>query len=179
MPGPSVSASLCERLFPLWFLSWGRERNGALLGVHAIAEILRKSKTSTVDTTAARPGLPLEPGWVVRFSRPDLMDRINVLEIDHHVTQRKTLERIPRAGLTIPSRLHLVPTDLAKIFALDALVGSGFAMSRPTFLTLLSRLSHFRGPPPTPPHAEQDEVLRCKIWRAYGQRILACSHEML
>ena len=71
------------------------------------------------------------------FRRPDLMDRIDVFEIDHPVTQRKKLERIRRAGLTIPSRLHFVPADLAKISALDALVGSGFAMSRPTFLTLL------------------------------------------
>ena len=71
------------------------------------------------------------------FRRPDLMDRINVFEIDHPVTQHKKLERIRRAGLTIPSRLHFVPADLAKISALDALVGSGFEISRPTFLTLL------------------------------------------
>ena len=71
------------------------------------------------------------------FRRPDLMDRIDVFEIDHPVTQRKKLERLRRAGLTIPSRLHFVPADLAKISALDALAGSGFAMSRPTFLSLL------------------------------------------
>ncbi len=53
------------------------------------------------------------------------------------MTQRKKRRRIRRAGLTIPSRLHFVPADLEKISALDALVGSGFEMSRPTFLTLL------------------------------------------
>ena len=71
------------------------------------------------------------------FRRPDLMERIDVFEIDHPATQSKKLERIRRLGLTIPSRLHFVPADLAKISALDALVGSGFEMGRPTFLTLL------------------------------------------
>ena len=71
------------------------------------------------------------------FRRPDLMERIDVFEIDHPVTQRKKLERIGQAGLTIPSRMHVVPADLEKVSALDALAGSGFEVSRPTFLTLL------------------------------------------
>ena len=71
------------------------------------------------------------------FRRPDLMDRIDVFEIDHPVTQRKKLECIRQVGLTIPSRLHFIPADLSKISALDALVGWSFEMSRPTFLTLL------------------------------------------
>ena len=71
------------------------------------------------------------------FRRPDLMDRIDVFEIDHPVTQQKKLEYIRRAGLAIPPRLHFVPADLSKISALDALVGSGFETPRPTFLTLL------------------------------------------
>ena len=62
---------------------------------------------------------------------------MDVFEIDHPVTQRKKLESLRRAGLTIPARLHCVPADLAKISTLDALAGSGFEMSRPTFLTLL------------------------------------------
>ena len=71
------------------------------------------------------------------FRRPDLMERIDVFEIDHPVTQRKKLEYILRAGISIPSRLHFIPADLSKISALDALVGSGFDTSRPTFLTLM------------------------------------------
>ena len=71
------------------------------------------------------------------FRRSDLMERIDVFEIDHPETQSKKLERIRRLGLTIPSRLHFVPADLTKISTLDALAGSGFEMSRPTFLTLL------------------------------------------
>lgn len=71
------------------------------------------------------------------FRRPDLMERIDVFEIDHPETQGKKLERIRRLGLTIPSRLHFIPADLTKISAMEALAGSGFAMGRPTFLTLL------------------------------------------
>ena len=71
------------------------------------------------------------------FRRPDLMERIDVFEIDHPATQRTKLKRIRRTGLTISSRLHFVPVDLSKISALEGLAGSGFEMSRPTFLTLL------------------------------------------
>ena len=71
------------------------------------------------------------------FRRPDLMSRIDVFEIDHPVTQRQKLARIRQAGWTIPSRLHFVPADLTKISAIDALDGSGFQKSRPTFLTLM------------------------------------------
>lgn len=71
------------------------------------------------------------------FRRPDLVERIQVFEIDHPAMQRIKLERVRRAGLPIPGGLHFVPADLAKISAVDALAGSGFDMSRPTFLTLL------------------------------------------
>ncbi len=71
------------------------------------------------------------------FRRPGLVERIHVFEIDRPGMQRLKLERIRRAGLAIPGRLHFVPADLAEISAIDALAGSGFDTSRPTFLTLL------------------------------------------
>lgn len=71
------------------------------------------------------------------FRRPDLMSRIDVFEIDHPFTQSQKLDRIRQAGWTIPSRLHFVPADLTRISAVDALKGSGFQRSRPTFLTLM------------------------------------------
>ncbi len=71
------------------------------------------------------------------FRRPGLVERIDVFEIDHPAMQRIKLDRVRRAGLPIPGRLHFVPADLAKISAIDALAGSGFDMSRLTFLTLL------------------------------------------
>lgn len=71
------------------------------------------------------------------FRRPDLMGRIDVFEIDHPITQTQKLARIQQAGWTIPPRLHFVPADLSRISAVDALEGSGFHRSRPTFLTLM------------------------------------------
>lgn len=71
------------------------------------------------------------------FRRPDLMSRIDVFEIDHPFTQSQKLARIRQAGWTIPSRLHFVSADLTRISAVDALEGSGFQRSRPTFLTLM------------------------------------------
>lgn len=71
------------------------------------------------------------------FRRPDLMNRIDVFEIDHPVTQRQKLARIRRAGWPLPDRLHFVAADLATVSAIDALDGTGFDHSRPTFLTLL------------------------------------------
>ena len=71
------------------------------------------------------------------FRRPGLMERIDIFEIDHPATQEKKLERIRRAGLTIPPGLHFVPADLEEIATLDALEDSGFDRSRSTFLTLL------------------------------------------
>ena len=71
------------------------------------------------------------------FRRPDLMSRIDVFEIDHPITQAQKLDRIRQAGWTIPPRLHFVHADLSKTSAVEALEGSGFQRSRPTFLTLM------------------------------------------
>ncbi len=71
------------------------------------------------------------------FRRADLMGRIDVFEIDHPFTQDQKLARIRQAGWTIPPRLHFVPADLTKTSAVDALEGSDFQRSRPTFLTLM------------------------------------------
>ncbi|MYC82235.1 MAG: class I SAM-dependent methyltransferase [Acidobacteria bacterium] len=71
------------------------------------------------------------------FRRPDLMSRIDVFEIDHPLTQSQKLARIRQAGWTIPPRLHFVSADLTRVSAVEALEGSGFQRSRPTFLTLM------------------------------------------
>ncbi len=71
------------------------------------------------------------------FRRGDLSARIDVFEVDHPATQSKKRDRIRRAGLKVPPRLHFVAADLEKTALLDALSGSGFDASRPTLLTLL------------------------------------------
>ncbi len=69
--------------------------------------------------------------------RRDLLERIDVFEIDHPLTQKKKLERIRQAGLTVPERCRFVAADLSRVALVDALEGSGFDRSRPTFLSLL------------------------------------------
>ncbi len=71
------------------------------------------------------------------FRRRDLLERIDVFEIDHPLTQKKKLKRIRRAGLTVPARCRFVAADLSRVAAVDALEGSGFDRSKPTFFSLL------------------------------------------
>lgn len=71
------------------------------------------------------------------FRRPDLMERIDVFEIDHPVTQRLKRERLERARLEIARNHHLVAADLSRISPADALKESPFDASRPAFLSLL------------------------------------------
>lgn len=71
------------------------------------------------------------------FRRPDLLQEIDAFEIDHPVTQRKKLERIAKAGLEVPKSHHFVASDLSQVSMVEALAGSAFDMSKPTFLSLL------------------------------------------
>ena len=71
------------------------------------------------------------------FRRRDLLQRIDVFEIDHPVTQQKKLKRIRRAGLTPPARCRFVAADLSRVAVVDALDGSGFDRAQPTFLSLM------------------------------------------
>lgn len=71
------------------------------------------------------------------FRRPDLLQEIDSFEIDHPVTQAKKLKRIRRARLRVPARHHFVAADLSQVSTVDALSGSEFDMSRPTFTSLL------------------------------------------
>ncbi len=71
------------------------------------------------------------------FRRPDLLQQIDAFEIDHPVTQRKKLRRIERARLPVPPNHHFVAADLSKVSTVDALAGSPFDMSRPTFVSML------------------------------------------
>lgn len=71
------------------------------------------------------------------FRRPDLLQRIEAFEIDHPVTQRKKLDRVRRAGLTIPPRHHFIEADLTHVSTVDALTNSPFDMFQPAFMSLL------------------------------------------
>lgn len=69
--------------------------------------------------------------------RPDLLEKIDAFEIDHPVTQQKKLDRIDKAGFKVPKNHHFVAADLSQVSTVDALAGSAFEMSMPTFLSLL------------------------------------------
>ena len=71
------------------------------------------------------------------FRRPDLLQRIDSFEIDHPVTQGRKLRRIRRARLSFPSNHRFVAADLSEVSIVDALAGSGFDRSAPTFMSLL------------------------------------------
>ena len=71
------------------------------------------------------------------FRRPDLMRRIQAYEVDHPVTQGAKLRRIKRAGLEVASNHHFVAADLSEVSPLDALAGTPFDTSQPTFVSLL------------------------------------------
>lgn len=71
------------------------------------------------------------------FRRPDLLERLQVFELDHPVTQAKKRRRMRKAGLEAPDRLHFVAADLSKVTPVEALAGSAFDATQPTFLSLL------------------------------------------
>ena len=69
--------------------------------------------------------------------RSDLLEKIHAFEIDHPVTQKKKLDRIRRAGFTLPKNHHFVAGDLSQVSPVEALAGTAFDISKPTFLSLL------------------------------------------
>ena len=71
------------------------------------------------------------------FRRPDLMERIQVFEVDHPVTQARKLQRLKRAGLPISRNHHFVAADLSLVSPLDALQESPFDAAKPSFVSLL------------------------------------------
>ncbi|MCY4188513.1 MAG: class I SAM-dependent methyltransferase [Bryobacterales bacterium] len=71
------------------------------------------------------------------FRRADLLARIAAFEVDHPGTQKKKLERIAKAGLRVLGNHHFVSADLSETAILEALAGTAFDMSQPTFFSLL------------------------------------------
>ena len=69
------------------------------------------------------------------FRRPDLLEKINVFEVDHPVTQAMKRERI--ASWDIPSKLHFVPIDFNKDSFRVALLQSGYDPHKATFFSWL------------------------------------------
>ncbi len=71
------------------------------------------------------------------FRRRDLMQRIQLFEVDHPVTQAKKLRRVRRAGLDVVPNHHFVVADLSDVSPFDALAPTPFDTSEPAFFSLL------------------------------------------
>ena len=71
------------------------------------------------------------------YRRPDLSDRLQVLELDHPTTQAIKLDRVTAAGWDHPSNLHFVPVDFTKESLSDALERSPYDPTQLSFFSWL------------------------------------------
>jgi len=71
------------------------------------------------------------------FRRRDLLPRLRVFELDHPATQAEKLRRIGSAGWVRPEGLCFVPVDFAAQTMAEALKGSAFDPTVPTFFSWL------------------------------------------
>ena len=71
------------------------------------------------------------------FREKEFLSKHKVFEIDHPLTQADKLERINRAGWTIPKNLTFVPVDFTKDNLSERLFDCGFDKSAKTFFSWL------------------------------------------
>lgn len=69
--------------------------------------------------------------------RPDLQERLSIIEIDHPATQAFKRDRIRGKGLALPSNLHFTPADLEKESLAEVLARTPYEPSRPAFFSWL------------------------------------------
>jgi methyltransferase (TIGR00027 family) len=71
------------------------------------------------------------------WRRPDLLGRLQVLEVDHPATQAHKRQRLREAGLKPPDRLHFIPTDFSRENLAAALRRSEYDPEAPSFFSWL------------------------------------------
>jgi methyltransferase, putative, TIGR00027 family len=71
------------------------------------------------------------------YRRPDLSDRLQVLELDHPATQAIKRDRVAAAGWNHPPNLHFVPVDFTKESLSDALERSPYDPTQLSFFSWL------------------------------------------
>ena len=71
------------------------------------------------------------------FREPEFLAKYRVFEVDHPLTQTDKLERIARAGWTIPDNLTFVPVDFTKDSLRERLIAAGFNPSAKSFFSWL------------------------------------------
>ena len=71
------------------------------------------------------------------FREPEFLAKYRVFEVDHPLTQEDKLERITRAGWTIPNNLTFVPVDFTKDSLTERMIAAGFDPSVKSFFSWL------------------------------------------
>ena len=71
------------------------------------------------------------------FREPEFLAKYRVFEVDHPLTQADKLERITRAGWTVPENLTFVPVDFTKDSLAERLIAAGFDPSAKSFFSWL------------------------------------------
>ena len=71
------------------------------------------------------------------FRETEFLSKYRVFEVDHPLTQADKLERITRAGWTIPDNLAFVPVDFTKDSLAEQLIAAGFDPSVKSYFSWL------------------------------------------
>ena len=71
------------------------------------------------------------------FRETEFLSKYRVFEVDHPLTQADKLERITRAGWTVPDNLAFVPIDFTKDSLAERLIAAGFNPSAKSFFSWL------------------------------------------
>ena len=114
-----------------------------LVNVHiAPSPLCRASYTEKTLKTAVLTGTKqyviLGAGMdTFAFRETEFLSKYRVFEVDHPLTQADKLERITRAGWTIPDNLFFVPVDFTKDSLTERLIAAGFDPSVKSFFSWL------------------------------------------
>ena len=71
------------------------------------------------------------------FREKEFLSKYRIFEVDHPLTQADKLERITRAGWTVPDALSFVPVDFTKDSLTEQLIAAGFDPSVKSFFSWL------------------------------------------
>lgn len=71
------------------------------------------------------------------FRETEFLSKNRVFEVDHPLTQADKLERIARAGWTVPDKLTFVPVDFTKDSLTERLIAAGFDPAAKSFFSWL------------------------------------------
>ncbi|MGE5389919.1 MAG: class I SAM-dependent methyltransferase [Deltaproteobacteria bacterium] len=87
------------------------------------------------------------------FRRLDLVDKLQVFEVDHPLTQAFKRGRIAELGWTTPGNLHLVPVDFTRDSLMDSLRDASYRSDELSFFSWLGVIVYL-------PREQVDEAFR-------------------